>query len=873
MSPLLRFRRLAPVFLALRSMLMRRARTALTAMGIALGVAVVLAVNITNATLLSSLNAAFDEAGGRADLTVIDRARGGKGFEAGLLDRVRRVAGVTAAAPAAQFFTLLADDLNRWQSAISPAGVAAGNLLLVMGVDPAAEPGVRDLTLAEGRLLEPAESRYSVVLVETYAREHGYRLGNKLPILLPGGRGVASLTVVGLIERSGAGLINGGAVAFVPLPVAQELGERGGRLDRIDVVVPDEIADSAAALAELRERLAAALGENVRVIYPGARGEELSKRMASYRFGLDLFSLVAMFVGGFLIYNTFAMNVAERTREIGLFRAIGLTRRQILALVFTEAGLLSVFGSAAGLALGLGMAQGMSATLSVIAGSAAVPMTVPLDGFARSLALGLGVTFVSALGPALQAAGISPLQALRARAQTEAGTWRRYGLRFGPGLMLLGWLTFNDLPLRPSVAWPIVSLAALLFLLGAAFSVALLEPPLARLLRPVIVGLFGREGRLGAANLQRAQGRSLLTIAILMLGIGMSIGTASLGDSFRRDLSRWIEAATGGDLLLRSPARLKHQDGQRVAAIDGVQRLTAERFVEVWTTGMAFEDEIMFVAVEPETRQQISEFVFESAPGKSAATAFARLQRGGAVFVSTTLAGRYGLRLGDSLRLETPRGPQAFEVAGVVTDFTGNGLMVFGSWGDLRRYFGLDDVDRFIVQVTPGVSVAEVQRRIEARLGDRLNLIIEAVDDLMRAALEVVDQSFVMFDTLAFIVVTVSALGIINTMAISVLERQREIALLRSLGFTRVQVRRLILAEAAALGAAGGGLGLLLGFLLARLYIRVVQYLAGYELSYVISTRALVSSLVIALVISQLAALWPAIRAARREIVAALKEE
>ncbi len=869
-----RFPHLISLLLSLRYMAAHKSRTALTGLGIMLGVGVVLAVNITNASLMASFDAVFDEAGGKADLTVLDKARGGDGFDIALLDTVRRYEAVIAVAPVVQAFTLLADDLNTWQAGATVTGTqAAGSALQVLGVDAEMDHAVRDYNLVEGRFLEPGERRYSVVLVQDYAEDKGYALGDDLPILIPGTSVPVRLRVVGLIEQSGAGMINGGAVAFVPLSVAQELFARGGRLDRIDVVLSEEVAESPTLLAEAKEGLEATLGEDVRVVYPGSRGEELAKRMASYRLGLDLFSLVAMFVGGFLIYNTFAMNVAERTRNIGLLKAIGLTRRQILMLMLTEAVVLSVVGSVLGLMLGVGMAFGMATTVGMAAGTPVMGLTVPTVGFVRSLAIGLGVTLVSAMWPALQATQISPLEALRARAKVEAGRWRHLSWRFGPLLVLVAYLVFNYLPLRESVSWPIVSSSALLFFFGAAFCVPMTDRPLGRLLKPRVARLFGHVGKIGTSNIDRAQTRTLITIATLMLGIATNIGTVSLGDSFRHDLSRWTEAALGGDLLVYSPVRLKHRIAQRLAAIEGVAVVSAERIVEVWTSGAAYEDEILFVAIEPRTRRQISEFLFEEVPEGSEDLAFARFEQGDAVFVSTGLAGRYHLEIGDHVTLDTPRGRRDFEVAGIVLDFSGNGLMVFGRWEDLRRYFGVDDVDRFLLKLEPGYQASEVRERIEAQLGDRLNLVVEVVDELLRSVLEIVDQSFLMFDTLALIVVSVSALGVVNTMAISVLERRREIAVLRSIGLTRRQVVRMVLAEAAVLGSLGGVLGLAFGIVLARMFIRVVQHLVDYELTMVISPRVLISSVLIALVVSQLAALVPALRASRGQIVESLHEE
>jgi len=874
MSPLFRIPGLVPLILAFRYLVVHKSRTALTTLGISLGVGVVLAVNITNASLIESFDAVFDEAGGKADLTVIDKARGGNGFDSSILTSVRQSEDVIAAAPVVLAYTLIADELTDWQISTGVSGtLAAGNALQLLGIDPEADQVVRDFTILEGRFLEPGEARYSVVLVDDYAEEKGYDVGDKLPILLPGGFSTVQMTVVGLIDHAGAGMLNGGAVAFLPIGVAQELLGKSGRLDRIDVQLSDVVAESSSLLADARFQLEDILGDDVRVIYPGSRGEELAKRMASYSLGLDLFSLVAMFVGGFLIYNTFAMNVAERTRNIGLLKAIGLTKKQILQLMLTEALALSVAGSAVGMLLGLVMAFGMSATVGFVAGTAVSGLTIPAAGFWRSLLIGFGVTMVSGFLPALQATRISPLVALRARARVESGSWRRYSWRFGPGMVLVGYLVFYYVPLRESVAWTVVSFSTMVFLFGMAFCVPMFDKPLGRLLKPWIAAFFGHVGKIGTSNIERAQTRTLITVASLMLGIATNIGTVSLGDSFRYDLSRWTEAATGGDLIVYSPVRLKYRTRQRLLAIEGVELVTAERIVEVWTSGTAFEDEILFVAIDTAVRKQISEFIFEATLEDSESLSFARLEQGDAVFISTGLSGRYNIEVGDQINLETSRGIQVFDIAGVVLDFSGNGLMVYGDWKDLQRYFGVDDADRFILEINQNYTVASVQERIETLLGDRYNLTVELADDLVRSALDIVDQSFIMFDTLAIIVVSVSAMGVVNTMAISVMERRRELAMLRSLGLTRRQIIKMILAEAAVLGAMGGTLGLFFGIVLARMFVKVVQHLMDYELTNVLSARALISSVVIALGVSQVAALIPAIRASRGEIVENLHEE
>ena len=217
---------LVAVRLALRSMASHRARTVLTALGISLGVAVVLGVNISNATLMESFDNVFDEAGGKADLTVQARARGGEGFSSNLLQEALNMEGVIAAAPSVQSRSLIADDLSGWQANSNVMGtLSAGSTLLVIGIDPALDPAVREVEIIEGQYLDSGEERYVLLLGESFAEEKGYGLGDDIPLILAGRNAPEEFQVVGIVGNSGAGLINGGSVAFFPIGVAQELME------------------------------------------------------------------------------------------------------------------------------------------------------------------------------------------------------------------------------------------------------------------------------------------------------------------------------------------------------------------------------------------------------------------------------------------------------------------------------------------------------------------------------------------------------------------------------------------------------------------------------------------------------------------------
>jgi putative ABC transport system permease protein len=269
---------------------------------------------------------------------------------------------------------------------------------------------------------------------------------------------------------------------------------------------------------------------------------------------------------------------------------------------------------------------------------------------------------------------------------------------------------------------------------------------------------------------------------------------------------------------------------------------------------------------------RVTSFVFTSGQGDPGPM-IARLEAGDAVFVSSVLSEKQGLMRGDRVRLLTRRGEREFEVAGVVVDFSNQGRIVLASWNDLRRYWGVNDASMFLVKLYPDRSPAAVRDRIKALYGNTHRLTVDSNQAIRERAIGLIGQTTGMFDVLALIAMIVAALGVVNTLTMNVVERTREIGMLRSLGMTRNQVMKMILAEAGLMGAVGGVMGLALGLLMSRTVLSSMNSMAGFSLTYVFSAEGFVVGLVIALVVSQLAALWPARRAARLRVIEAIQFE
>jgi putative ABC transport system permease protein len=860
--------------LALRNLRSRPIRTVLTALGIMLGVAVVLAVSITNDSTLASIRHIFDEAAGRADLVVISSGAIGESFTDGALSRVRRLPGVQLALPVVSGRTLLASDADKWGLEFSVGGTRTANDLLLFGIDPARDRQVRDYDLVAGSFLPAELDSYSVLLVRDYAEDKKLSLGKDITILSAAGQ--EKLRVVGLIAKSGPGLQNNGAVAIVPLKTAQILLDKYGELTQIDVLAAPDIAVSPQKLEVLKETLTNALGDGYQVIYPAARGQIVARMLASYHTGLSFFSAVALFVGAFLIYNTFTMTIVERTRAIGMLRVLGATRQQVVLLVLIEAGILGILGSLAGIGFGILLAQGLSRSVATVTNTEIRALHIPPDGLAWSLLIGVGVTLASALLPAWRARNISPLEALRSYARPLGAPLGRASWLWGCLLILLAYLALYRIPFRPEVQVPIGMVSVFVLLLGATLVVPITIGPAEWVLRRVMRTFYGSAGQLGAANIRRAWARTALTVGTLMVGIAMIIGIQTMTYSFELDINHWVQTAIGGDLYVRSPLPMREEFGTRLLSDPAVAEISPITYYHVRPARQknpgAPSDTILFVGIDPQTYGRIASFVFEDAHQETP-QALAELAMGGRLLVSVTVADRYGLQVGDMLELETRRGVVRFQVIGIVVDFSSQGYVVNGSRADLARYFGERTVDQFIVRLKPGHDPRVEAKRLEDHYGKSRHIAVETAADFRAKVTRLAAQAFALFDVLGLTGVVIAALGVINTLLMNVFERQREIGGLRSLGMTRSQVARMILAESGAMGIIGGLFGMFFGLFLARVFLLGVQEIGGYTVSYHLPPQALWGGWAIALIVSQLAALYPAWKAAQVRIVEAIQHE
>jgi putative ABC transport system permease protein len=840
---------------AWRGLVARPARSLLTILGIAIGVGVLVAALGVDAGLDASIDRTVASMVGRADVRVSAFAE--TGLSAATLAQVEAVPGVALAAPAIERRTFLGSEAGR---------PVTTDPVTVLGIDPSLEPRVRDLALARGVALAASDGPAALV-TERLAASDALGVGDELVIL--GAGAPLHVTVVGVLAGDGPEVGSSGRTVVLPIRTAQALGVADGDtlpdglagITRIDVV----LAAGATPDAVMRSLGHALTIEPYVLSLPRDVGSQMRSSTADIRSTMALLAAITLFAAAILILNTMAMTVVERVRELGLLRAAGASRGQVVRVVVTQSLVLGVAGSVGGLVLGVLLAN-LAATWLRASGS------VSLDGpsvtpgvLLAGLATGMAITLIAAVEPARRAAAISPVAVLRVRAdpgslvRSHTGWLVAVVVMIGTVTVLLmpGGVTDLSGPLRAVLVYAILLAAVLLTppLLG----------PLARVLGLPFALVLRLEERLARAAIRRDPSRTALTVGALVVGLAMVVALAAVAASTRTAATAWLADVVPGDEILTAIAPAPVGDGgvdRQVAAIGGVLRATPLASFDLAFDGTRLEA----VAIRGADFLADGRLVFTAGDRASALTA---LDAGGAVILPAARAARLGVGLGDPIAVASGAGLVQLRVVGLVErSFPGRtGDAVLVGWGDAVDHFGVAGADSIAVRYVPGRQ-AEAQPQVEALAG-QLALTAAPISRVAGAVADALDRMFGLLDLLALAAVVIASLGIVNTLSMNTWERVRELGMLRAAGMSRSQVWRSVLVEAGILGSIGALVGCVAGVGIGAVLVGGGS--SGVVLIVPWATVGLAALLGIAL--SMLAAAQPARMAGRMSIVAAVRGE
>jgi putative ABC transport system permease protein len=573
---------------------------------------------------------------------------------------------------------------------------------------------------------------------------------------------------------------------------------------------------------------------------------------------------------GFIILNTFLMNVTERRRQLGILRAIGATRDQIMQLLLWEGLLLGGIGTLLGLAAGLAGAWGLMRSMEKLF-MAPLPATgiSPVSLGLGALA-GMGISLLATIFPARRAAHVSPVEGMRRVPSESADGGGRSMIRFG--LLLAAAGTVGMAAALAEWIHPLLVIPTGFFLLIALILlIPAVLPPLLRLVGKALAPILGVEGRIALGQLHRWRVRTALTLGVVFVALSTGIGMGNTILNNVRDVREWFQQtlsahffvrAVAGDMVTGTSADMPEDVRGKIASIPGVKRIDALRFVR----STANDEPVLVVIREFGVYDELPLEIKEGEQDQ-----IARDLLEGQVVIGTVLARRAGLHQGDTLELSTEQGHKRLRVAGVVTDYQVGGMVLYMERQAARRSLEVGGVDLFLVRAEDD-AVAEV----EAALMDlcrRDGLLMQSFGDLTRLVDRVmggVEAGLWAILALEFIV---AGFGIANTLTMNVLEQTREIGLLRVIAMTRRQVRRMIFAQAALIGLSAVALGLPGGVIVAWLINVCERPLTGQPIEFSLHAWLFASACAMALAIVLAAAWLPAERAVRLEPAEALAYE
>ena len=841
-----------------------RAQLVLSVVGVALGVAVVLAIDLATQSARAGFRVSAETVSGRATHRITS--------ETGLVDeslltRLRTEIGVRASAPVLEGY------------ASSP--LLPGQALRILGVDPFSEGPFRPFVAGGSGGFAAGGSagldvgtfvttRGAIVMSAPTAARAGVAPGDTLPVLVGGE--AWDLPIVGSLQPEDdlarAGLSD---VLLMDVSGAQDVLGAVGGLTHIDLAIPDTPAG-----ADILSRIGEMLGPGASVAPAGTRTEAMAGMIDAFDVNLTALSLLALIFGMFLIYNSVTFSVVQRRDLLGRLRTVGVTRSEILRMILREAAWIGAAGSAIGLGVGIVLARGLVRLVTRTIND--LYFTVSVEGVAiepvvvaKAAALGVGATLLAALPPALEAASAQPrLTTLRSVSEERMRRLIPRAAAAGAMLAAGGWALL-ELPTR-SLGVSFTGLALVMS------GLALLTPAgavlLVRALRPPLRLLGGTLGLIASRGVVSSLSRTAPAIAALVVAVSVTVGLGVMIQSFRGSLERWLDGTLQADVYVSLPGPTASRATgtlwpglvEAFVSHPDVEAHSTYRAVDVLEEGGGYRMVALDLAPRGETA-----FEFPSGDHEEIMSAF---RAGEGVTVSEPFAFHRGLARGDEVTLPTPAGERSFPILGIFRDYGSDQGTVMMSRRIYDRWFDDADITSLALFLRPGADSEAVVSDLLGRVPEGRTVIARTNDTLRAASLDVFDRTFEVTAVLRLLAFVVAFVGVLSALMALELERSRELGVMRAWGLTPRELWRLVVTQTGLIGFVSGVLAVPMGVVLSIVMIFVVNKRSfGWTLDMQVGPEVLVQALGLALVGALLAGLYPAWRMARTSPAAALRGE
>jgi putative ABC transport system permease protein len=850
--------------LAARYLAGRKLRTFLTTLAIVIGVMVIFGMGIYLPSFMDAFQKSILSASGQTDVMITHRT--GEAFSVSTLNKIKNIDGIAVIAGSLERVVNLPPNFYGKNSTVSA--------LSLVGIDPKIAPELHDYRITQGRFLESGDG-LAAVISERLADTLGLKLDDSLKLPTP--QGVVKLTIVGLTP--GRALI-GNEQVLVTLTEAQKLFDMSGHINVIEANLTTKDKTESEAIVNT---IKAQLGDTY-TLGGLTSGSEFLGAMQIGQVVFNLFGVLTLAMGGFIIFNTFRTIVAERRHDIGMLRAIGANRATIVGLVLAEGLVQGVIGTAIGIGLGYLLGVGITAgTSTMIKQLMNIEMTAVVQPslVVVSIVLGVGVTLLSGLLPALSASRVTPMEALRPSLSEVMLRISRIGTIVGAVMIVIaiaGLLTGF---------FPLVALGGFLFLVGLVLVAPALVKPIAHVFGAMLALIFAREGtgELAQGNLTRQPSRSAITASATMIGLAIIVGAGGMMFSLVGTVMDMFNRTLGSDYLLIPPsiAVWKGDVGAsaslkaKIMAVPGVGAVSTLRYAQSSLRSVALrtgtgETAISVLGIDPVEYPKVSAMDFQKGNAQDAFSALAADERN--VIVNGILAASTNLQVGDVIPLETPSGIQDYRIVAIAGEVLSMKInTIYISQSNMQLDFHKSEDIFYQVNLASGADPAAVEQRLNQIVEDypqfRLVAGREYAAEFRSQYNGVIAGFYVLLGVLAF----PSLIAILNTLAIGVIERTREIGMLRAIGATRRQVWRTIVAEALLLASFGTGFGILAGLYLSYVFVQGLSASGIFKMAYTFPLAGVLAATAVGLVFGVIAALLPARQASSMEIIQALRYE
>ncbi|HTP03694.1 MAG TPA: FtsX-like permease family protein [Nitrospirota bacterium] len=855
-------------FISLRRLKLQKVHTIMTVAGICLGVAAIVSIGIVNKSVMRSFEDSINRVTGRAALQVTGPA---SGFPEGILERVQTVPGVEYAVP-------VIDTQGILSGAKEPS-------LMILGVDVLQDSNIRDYKLTDESADIPDPLLFlarpdSILLTRALAAREGITIDQKIKVQTV--RGIQTFRVRGLLNPEGPARTMGGNIAIMDLPAAQMAFGKEGRIDRIDISLIH-----GSDLETVRSSIQRTIPEGYSVETPAGRTKQVEILISHFQKNINLISFIAVFVGMYLIYNAVSISVVQRRKEIGILRALGTTRSQIIRLFLGETFIIAIVGSALGVGLGIFFAQsaiGMvgQAVSELYLRTSVTEVAIPGMNLVVGFITGIVASLAAALFPALTSARITPISAIRSVPYSEEGFLSGGKLKVASSLLvsltvalLILYKTSESSPYLHST--PTMFAATIFLLLGISLATPSVLQGFLALFRSMVAPRVGAAGRLAGLNLQKNIGRNAVAVAAIFFGISVFVSSAGIIYSTKMSVLDWIDSYVRGDIIVTSGHPIATTGAQNIPMpvdmwkdiekIPGV--LSADPFRKIYVNYHGRR--ILLMVLDIPRRMKYSPFIVVSGNRNDM---LRMLPDQNYIAMNEALSAQEHVKPGDSILLPTPEGPVEFRIAVIDVDYSSDSGSILMDIHTYQRYWKEFLADSFSVRVQSKENVETVRDEIVKSFGIDRKLFVLPARDFKNEIRKVIDQGFAVDHAINIITILIACLGIIVTLLASVLERTREIGILRSIGMLRRQVSRLVIIESMLLGIIGGalgaGAGIIIGWMSLEGFLKA-DY--GASMQYHINYTSIVWALALSTLLAALAGAYPARRAAKTNIVEALAYE